>query len=134
MGSSDFVERVLKEADEQLEEKYRLHVQAVYLQAPIEKVANLYRIDPKDLKSAGKERRVTTARRILCYIAALKLGYSCTYVSKEMGISSVTASKAIGLGSKISDIEKRIVGIAVAHKQVYKYINRTDIPFGPGEK
>ena len=106
MGSSDFVERVSKEADKQLEEKYRLQAQVTSLQALIEKVANRYKMDPKDLKSASKERRAKAARRVLFSIAVRKLGYSCTYVSKEMEISSVAASKAVGLGSKMSDIEK----------------------------
>jgi len=67
LGSSDFVERVLKEADEQLEEKYRLQVNVISLQALVEKVAHYYKIEAEDLKSASKERLVTKARRALCY-------------------------------------------------------------------
>ena len=35
------------------------------------------------------------ARRGLCYIAVRKLGYKCSDVSKAMGISAVTVSKAV---------------------------------------
>ena len=106
LGSSDFVERVLKQADEQLKEKYRLQVKAISLQALAEKVAHYYKISPENLKSASKERLVTNARRSLCYIAVRKLGYKCTEVSKAVGISAVTASKAVSLGSKLPDIGK----------------------------
>ena len=72
LGSSDFVEKVLKQADEQLEEKYRLQVSVISLQGLVEKVARYYKIDPKNLMSASKERRITEARRVLCYIAVTK--------------------------------------------------------------
>jgi hypothetical protein len=106
LGSSDFVERVLKQADEQLEEKYRLQVSAISMEALIEKVAQYFKIDPENLKSASKEQPVTKARRVLCYIAVRKLGYKCTDVSKTVGISAVTVSKAVSLGSKLSEIGK----------------------------
>ena len=113
LGSSDFVERVLKEADEQLEEKYRLQVRVISLQALVEKVAHYYKIDPENLKSASKERPVTKARRALCYIAVRKLGYKCTDVTKTVDIRAVTVSKAVSLGSKLSEIgkiQKQILG------------------------
>ena len=58
------------------------------------------------LNSAGKERPATEARRVLCYIAVRKLGYKCTEVSKAMGISAVTVSKAVSLGRELPDIDK----------------------------
>ena len=106
LGSSDFVERVLKQANEQLEERYRLQASGISLPAFIEKVAHYYKIDPENLRSASKERQVTEARRALCYIAVRKLGYKCTDVSKSINISAVTVSKAVGLGSKLSQIGK----------------------------
>jgi hypothetical protein len=106
LGSSDFVERVLKQAEEKLEEKYRLQVSAISLQGLMDKVARYYKIEAENLKSSSKERRVTEARRILCYIAVRKLGYKCSDVSKAMGISAVTVSKAANLGSKLSGAGK----------------------------
>ncbi|MCP4622329.1 MAG: transposase [bacterium] len=106
LGSFDFVEKVLKQADEQLEEKYRLKVSVISLQGLIEKVARYYKIDPKNLKSASKERTITEARRVLCYIAVRKLGYKCSDVSKAMGISAVTVSRAVSLGSELSGTGK----------------------------
>ena len=72
----------------------------------------LYKVEPVNLKSAKKERLVTEARRDLCYIAVRKLGYKCTDVSRTLGISAVTVSKAVSLGSKLSligKIQKQIV-------------------------
>ena len=41
-----------------------------------------------------------------CYIAVRKLGYRCSDVSKTMGISAGTVSKAANFGSKLSGIGK----------------------------
>jgi chromosomal replication initiation ATPase DnaA len=112
LGSSEFVERVLKQADEQLEEKYRLQVHVISLPALLEKVAHYYKIDPENLKSASKECPVTEARRVLCYIAVRKLAYKWADVSKAAGISAVTVNKAVSLGSKLSaagEIQKQIL-------------------------
>ena len=97
---------VYEESYEQLEEKYRLRVSAIGLQGLIDKVARYYKIEAEDLKSSSKERRVTEARRILCYIAVRKLGYKCSDVSKAMGISAVTVSKTVNFGSKLSGAGK----------------------------
>jgi len=59
LGSSDFVERVLKQAEEQLEEKYRLRAGVISLQALLEQVAQYFKVDPENLRSASKERLVT---------------------------------------------------------------------------
>ena len=69
-------------------------------------MAHSYNIDIEILTSASKERAVTEARRVLCYIAVRKLGYKCTEVSKAMGISAVTVSKAVSLGRELPDIDK----------------------------
>jgi len=89
-----------------LEEKYQAQVNVISLQGLVEKVARYYKIDSKNLKSASKERPTTKARRILCYIAVRNLGYKYSDVSKAMGISAVTVSKAVNLGSKISEVDK----------------------------
>ena len=106
LGSSDFVARVLKQADEKLAEKYRLRVSAISLPGLMDRVADYYKIEAENLESSSKERRVTEVRRILCYIAVRKSGYKCSDVSKAMGISAVTVSKAANLGSKLSGAGK----------------------------
>jgi putative transposase len=113
LGCSDFVESVLEKADTQLEEKYRLQITAISLQALIDIVAQCFKIDPEDLASAGKERHITRARRALCYIAVRKLGYKCSDVSKTLGVSAPSVSKAVSLGSKFPEtatIQRQIPG------------------------
>ena len=83
-----------------------MQVSAISLQGLVDKVARYYKIDPENLKSASKERHITEARRVLCFIAVRKLGYKCSEVSKAMGISAATVSKSVSLGSELSEIDK----------------------------
>ena len=50
LGDSDFVEAVLREADEQLERRYRLKVEGFGLEQVAERVAQVMRI-PAELKT-----------------------------------------------------------------------------------
>ena len=61
----------------------------------------------------GIERTITEARRILCYLAVRKLGYTCSDVARTLGISPVTVSKAVASGSTLAEmgkIQQRILG------------------------
>jgi putative transposase len=97
---------VLKQADEQLEEKYRLQASGISLESLVKKVAHHFKVDAETLKSASKQRSVTKERRVLCYLAVRKLGYKCSDVAKTVGISAATVSIAVSLGSKLSGIGK----------------------------
>jgi hypothetical protein len=106
LGSSDFVEQVLKKANEQLDQKSRLQASGVELNNLIEKVAGYFDIESEDLKTASKESTITLARRILCYLAVRKLMLSCTEVARQLNISPTAASRAATIGRKLPDRRK----------------------------
>ena len=58
LGSSDFVEKVLKQADEQLEEKYRLRVSAISLQGLMDKTVSKAANFGNKLSGAGKIQKL----------------------------------------------------------------------------
>jgi len=58
LGSSDFVERVLKPADEQLEEKYRLRVSAISLPGLMDKTVSKAANFGSQLSGAGKIQKL----------------------------------------------------------------------------
>lgn len=103
LGSSDFVERVLKKANEQLDRKSRIRAVGVDLSQLVEKVAAFYKVAPEDLKTASKESAITTARRMLCYLAVRKLMVSCTEVARHLNISPTAASRAAKVGRSLPD-------------------------------
>jgi hypothetical protein len=114
LGSSEFVEQVLKKANEQLDQKSRLQASGVDLNDLIEKVAGYFDIESADLKTASKESTITLARRMLCYLAVRKFTLSCTEVARQLNISPTAVSRAATIGRKLPDrrkIQKQLLDI-----------------------
>lgn len=114
LGSSDFVERVLKKANEELDQKSRFQAAGVDIGQLTEKVAKHYDIDPEDLRTASKEKTISQARTMLCYVAVRKIMISCAEVARELNISPSAVSRAASRGQKVlneRDIKKEILGI-----------------------
>jgi REP-associated tyrosine transposase len=95
LGGSEFVERVLRESDEEWEKKSLLRQRGVNLERLLEKVASQFGVDSEDLRSGSKVSTVAKARAVLCYLGVRKLGLTSATISKELGISPSAVSKAI---------------------------------------
>jgi REP element-mobilizing transposase RayT len=114
LGSSDFVERVLKDANEQLEQRLQLDASGPGLDELIGKVAVTFDLSVDDLKTSSKHRRIVHARAVLCYLAVRKLRFSCADVARRLNISPNTVSMAVSRGQKIEGIktiQKQLLGI-----------------------
>ena len=106
LGGSEFVEETLKRANEHLAEKSRLQTTGPDLTDLIEKVAAYYKVDTDDLKTVSKERNISRARKMLCYIAVRKLAISCAEVARTLKIGPSTVSKAVIKGKAAADRKK----------------------------
>jgi hypothetical protein len=72
-------------------------------------------IEAGKIKSAMNERRVTEARRVVCYIAVRKLGYKCTEVliplAMPMSSRSMVSAKTIwSAGTRLSSLFSAVLG------------------------
>ncbi len=105
LGSSDFVEKVLRQAEEELSEKYRLQSSGIELNALVASVAEYYKISPEDLMTASKQATITKARTVLCYLAVRKLRISCADVARKMKISPSTVSGAVSRAVTIKNLK-----------------------------
>ena len=74
LGGSDFVEPVLKKANEQWDRKVMCKERGVDLMGMIEKPGPHFSIDTEDLICGRKSRSVAKARAIVCYAAMYNLG------------------------------------------------------------
>ena len=114
LGSSDFVEEVLKKANEELEKRTLLQAEGPDLVQLIKRVARYYHIDMEELKTASKARSVSLARCVLCYLAVRKLLFSCTEVARALNVSASAVSKAVTKGQALTNrakIQMEILGI-----------------------
>jgi REP element-mobilizing transposase RayT len=114
LGNSDFVEQVLKKADEALEQRTLLQATSPDLNQLIKKVAKYYQVDMEELKTASKARTVSLARSVLCYLAVRKLLFSCAKVARALNISASAVSKSVTKGHALTNrkkIQMEILGI-----------------------
>ena len=106
LGSSDFVENTLRQSNERLEEKIQRQAAGPDLEALIEKTSVYFNVDIEDLKTASKERNISHARSVVCYLAVRKLMVSCADVARTLKISPSTVSKAVIKGRAAKDRKK----------------------------
>ena len=95
LGGSEFVERVLREADEEWERRSLLRQRGLDLRRLLEKVAGHFGLETEDLKSGSKARAIAKARAVLCYVGVRKVGLTSASIAKELGISPSAVSKSI---------------------------------------
>ena len=60
-------------------------------------------IDMEDLLSSKREQKISYARAIISYLAAVKLGYNGTSLAKVLRMSRKSVSRSIKRGKKILD-------------------------------
>jgi chromosomal replication initiation ATPase DnaA len=106
LGEGDFVEAVLRAAQEKLDRKYHLRSRGYSFERLIKRVAKLFEMSPKELLSGGKHAKTVKARSVVCYWGNRELGMSTIELSKKLNISQPTASQSVVRGQKIARAEK----------------------------
>ena len=112
LGGSEFVERVLREAEEEWERKSLLRKRGMNLHQLVERVAGHFGLEAEDLKSGSKVSSIARARAVLCYVGVRKAAFTSASLAKELGITPSAVSRAIVRGSKLlghEDIEAMIL-------------------------
>lgn len=111
LGGSEFVERVLRESNEEWERRSLLRQRGVSLKVLVEKVAEEFGVDTEDLKSGSRVRAIAKGRAVICYVGVRKLGLSSVSIAKELGVSPSAVSKSIVRGQDVdrNGIEEYLV-------------------------
>ena len=101
LGQGDFVETVLKAAQENLDQKFRIRALGYDFDWLLGRVLGLFGLTFKELLTGGKQRRTIKARSVLCYWGTRELGMSAVSISKKLNIASSTASESAMRGRQI---------------------------------
>jgi len=102
LGNSDFVEGVLKEADEQLERRYRLKAEGFDLDRVAERVTTVMNIPIERVWEKNRRPQVAEARSLLCFWASTELAMSMTELAKRLNLTQPAVSIAVRRGEKIA--------------------------------
>ncbi|MEA3544959.1 MAG: transposase [Thermodesulfobacteriota bacterium] len=98
LGDGDFVESILREAQEQLTTQQQYQAAGFDLEKLTNVVARLMEIEPSQVKAAGKQPIRVQARSLFCYWAVRDLGFTATALAKKIGISQPAVSQAVQRG------------------------------------
>lgn len=102
LGDSDFVKRVLRHADEQMENSYRLKSEGFELDNIAERVAQVMGLPLKIVWERNRRPQVVEARSLLCYWASRELGMSMTKIANRLGLTQPAVSIAVRRGEVIA--------------------------------
>ena len=102
LGDSQFVETVLKDAQENLERKYRLEAEGYDFVWLVDRVASQLGIERQDVLALGKYPQNVKARSVLCYWATRELGMTTIKLSKKLKLSQPTISQSAKRGQEIA--------------------------------
>jgi REP element-mobilizing transposase RayT len=94
LGSSEFVEGLLLEADEREKETLRLTLKGRKLGSLIAEVGRGEGISEKELRSGKRRREVSRVRRIVCQVAVDKMGYPAAEVARVLGVTTSAVVRA----------------------------------------
>ena len=106
LGSGDFVQSVLQQAQERYEKKTLACVKGFNLETLIERVAEKLCLAAADLRSAGKQRVSARGRSSICALAIEYLGISGRELSRRLNVSPSAVSKLAQRGRKDPETEK----------------------------
>ena len=101
LGDSDFVDSVLKAADEKLDQKYRLQAAGYGFDDVVARVCGIYSLNRHNLLSWGKQRKRAMARSVLAYWSVRQLGMSAREVGEKLGLSPSAASRCVQRGERV---------------------------------
>ena len=102
LGDGDFVESVLEQADELLEQRTRYQQQGITFEHLLQRIADYFSVAKTDLLNTSKHSIRVRARSLLCYWAVRKLGMTATAVAKEIGMTQPAVSRAVERGRGIA--------------------------------
>ena len=101
LGDSDFVEKVLKDANESLERKYRLKSKGYDIDKLADRVAKIFSIKPEEIFKPGKQPVKVKARSLFCYWTVRELGFTMTDLAPKLNISQPAVSISVQRGERI---------------------------------
>jgi REP element-mobilizing transposase RayT len=102
LGDSDFVEQVLKEANERFERRYDLRAKGYDFDGVVKRVSEIMRLEPSDVLRPRRVPQTVKARSLLCYWANKELGMTTTEISRRLKISQSGVCKASLRGERLA--------------------------------
>lgn len=106
LGCTEFVDKMLQEAEEKIERQELLQRQGWDLEKIADKVCNIFDISVSKLQRKGKDNTLSKAKMLFCYWGRNELGISGKKIGDYLGISRQAVCKNIAKGVEFDDTTK----------------------------
>ena len=95
LGGGDFVNLILKEAEEKTQSQLKLRRSGKTLNRIIEEECKKERISPNELKGGGRRRMVSALRATIAKRGLDELGLSMAEIARHVGVTTSSIAKAV---------------------------------------
>jgi REP element-mobilizing transposase RayT len=100
LGSGDFVQSVIEQAQEQYEKRTLARAKGLSIEALIEQAAQRLGLAPVDVRRIGRQRTVARTRAIICALATEYAVISGREVARRLNLSPSAVSKLVQRGRR----------------------------------
>ncbi len=101
LGDSDFVEKVLGDAAEEMERKSRLKAEGYDFDTVIRRVSDIFDMEERQILLPSKQPDRVKARSVLACWVVRELGISETAVGRKLNLSQSATSRAVQRGERL---------------------------------
>lgn len=122
LGSSSFVEEVIKQANESYEQRTLAERQGLDFDVIIREVAYHFEIDEQLLKSASKQRKASQAKSIACFLAVDRLKMTGREIARRLRVTPSAVSKLTIRGR--SDSSREVIWQKIANSSAIDKISK----------
>ncbi len=95
LGGGDFVNAVLKEAEEKTNRQLKLRRSGKTIDKIIEEECKKVRVSANELKGGGRRRKVSTLRATIAKRGLDELGLSMAEIARHVGVTTSSIAKAV---------------------------------------
>ena len=95
MGSGDFVDRVLQEAEERLLRQMKFQRRGRSIEDIIQEECRKRRVSEQELRKGSRRNRVSEARAAIAYRGKEELGISGAEIARYLGVNTSTINRTL---------------------------------------
>ncbi|MFC1816035.1 hypothetical protein ACFL0M_08840 [Thermodesulfobacteriota bacterium] len=107
LGSSEFVQNIICDAEEKAKETLRLSLKISDLSFLAKEISKGEGVEETELRTGFKVRAVVKARRVFCQVVVKKMGYSGAEVARFLGVTT-SAVNRLAVSEELPEIKKYI--------------------------
>ncbi len=93
LGSGEFVQGIISEAEQKEKDTLRLSLKILDLESLSGDITTKEGVEGSELRSASRKRKIVKAKRLFCQLAVKEMGYSGAEVARFLGITTSAVNR-----------------------------------------